>query len=125
MTSAARTIAIAIVSILLTHVGGMALDPMAVHAPPEEPALHAAAHHAGHGAVPADGLATLESALSCVDIDGVSPPPRMPDPATALVAVMPVITLPVLSGEVEAPRHWVPPSLDAAELRAFLQVFLN
>jgi hypothetical protein len=108
------------------HFGGMAVDPMALHAPlVEEAASHAASHHAGHGTVSSDELVTAESAWSCMDTDGVSTPPRMPLPSVAFVAVMPVIALPVLNGEVGAPLHWVPPALDAAELRAFLQVFLN
>lgn len=126
MTLAARTIAITIAAVLLMHFGGMALDPMALHAPVmDEPAHHAVSHHAGHGAVSSDELATVDSAWSCMDTEGVSPPPRVPLPSMAFVVVMPVIALPVLNGEVGAPLHWVPPALDAAELRAFLQVFLN
>lgn len=126
MTMTARTIAITISAILLMHFGGMALDPMALHAPAvEASAHHAVPHHAGHGAVSTDKLATVESAWTCMDTNGVSAPPRMQDLPTALVAVMPVIALPVLNVEVWAPLHWAPPPVDAAELRAFLQVFLN
>lgn len=126
MTSAVRTIAMAIAAILLMHFGGMAVDPMALHAPVEEqPAHHAVPHHAGHGAVSADDLSTVESARSCMDTEGVATAPRVPVPITGFVAVLPVIALPVLNGEVWTPVHWSPPPVDAAELRAFLQVFLN
>ena len=126
MIPAFRAIAITISAILLMHIGGMALDPMALHAPvAKESAHHAASHHPGHGVVSADELATVESAWSCMDTEGVATPPRLPLPSVAFVAVMPVIASPVLNGEVGAPLHWVPPAFDAAELRAFLQVFLN
>lgn len=125
MTPAARTIAITVAAILLMHIGGMAVDPMALHASPEEPAHHAAAHHAGHGAVSTGDLSTVQSAWSCMDTEGVATSPRAPLPSTVLVAAMPapVLLAPPIQGW--SLLHWAPPAVDAAELRAFLQVFLN
>lgn len=126
MTSASRAIAISIAAILLMHIGGMAVDPMAFHAPPPEAAAHhAGSHHAGHEKVSSDGLASIESAWLCMDGEGIASSPRAPMPVSALVAVLPIPLLILPHVEAWTPRSWAPPPIDAAELRAFLQVFLN
>jgi hypothetical protein len=126
MTSASRAIAITITAILLMHIGGMAVDPIALHAsPPEAAAHHAGSHHAGHGEVSTDDLATVQSAWSCMEGEGIATSPRPPLPVIGLVAVLPAPLLSLPHVEAWTPRHWSPPPREAAELRAFLQVFLN
>lgn len=121
MTTAVRTVAMAIAAILLMHAGGMAVDPMALHAP----AAGEVAHHAGHAAVSADDLTMVQDAWSCIDGEGVATSTKVPLAPMVFVAVMPVGALPVPLIEGRMFSHWVPPPLDAAELRVWLQVFLN
>jgi hypothetical protein len=121
MTASVRTIAIAITAILLMHLGGMAVAPLALHAPASE----AAPHHAGHGAVSADDLASVHAARACIETEGVASIARTPLPAISFVAAMPVPARFVPLVEGWAPLRWAPPPVDAAGLRAFLQVFLN
>lgn len=125
MTPAVRTIAVTLTAILLMHLGGMAVDPMALHAPPDEPAHHAVSHQAGHGEVSTGDLMAVQSAVSCIETEGVATSPRAPLTSMAFVAVMPAPAYWVLPQAEFSPHHWTPPRVDAAELRAFLQVFLN
>lgn len=126
MTSTVRIIAFTLTAILLMHLGGMAVDPIALHgATHDDPAQHAVLHHAEHGTVASDDLVTLESAWSCLDGEGVATPPRAPLHSTPFGAVVPVPVVFVSNSEERISRYWGPPPVAAAELRAFLQVFLN
>ena len=125
MTPTVRTIALTLAAILLMHLGGMAVDPMALHTSRDEPARHAVAHHAEHGAVSTGDLMAVEAAVSCVETEGVATSPRVPLPSMAFVAVIPAPALRGLPPAAPFPHHWTPPHVDAAELRALLQVFLN
>lgn len=121
MTAPVRTVAIAIAAILLMHLGGMAVAPLALHAP----ATETAGHHAGHGAVSGDDLASLHAARACIETEGITASARVLTPATSFVAVMPDPVRLVPRDGGWASLRWTPPPIDAASLRAFLQVFLN